>query len=115
MMVTSATPQIFSINPGTSNNFIDGIKDPNQLADYSIKIYNTSINCTITIKQKHGADYSFTITSSAIIKIMRSNLQKIIFSDTNSYNIYVSQKFIEYDNADEYRLALNEQNIEFVA
>ena len=89
------TPYIFQINPSTSSNYIHGIRELNYLCDFSIKINNSTIDCTVTIKNQRGVEQIFTVTTKTIINIKNSDISMITFSDSNSYYITISRIYKE--------------------
>ena len=104
---------IQTINPSTTNK-ITGASLPNFDCNYSIKIDNATINCTITITRDKGNVSAFTVSSKTILNIKHSKLLSIVFSDSNSYNIFVMQTFNELPIDEIGNVLLFDEEIEFV-
>ena len=103
---------IQTINPSTSNK-ITGASLPNYDCNYSIKIDNATINCTITITRDKGNVSAFTVSSKTILSIKHSKLLSIVFSDSNSYNIFVMQAFNELPVDENGTVITFDEEIEF--
>ena len=104
---------IQTINPSLVNK-IDGASLPNMDCNFSIKIDNATIACTITITRAKGNVDSFTVSSKTILSIKHSKLLSIVFSDSNSYNIFVMQAFNELPVDENGTVITFDEEIEFV-
>ena len=104
---------IQTINPSLVNK-IDGASLPNMDCNFSIKIDNATIDCTITITRAKGNVDSFTVSSKTILSIKHSKLLSIVFSDSNSYNIFVMQTFNDLPYDQEGNVLVFDEEIEFV-
>lgn len=101
------SPVIKVVNPSLAANVVDGVDKPLTTSSYSIKIANTTVDLTLTLVYRHGEITTLTFTGNTIINIENLNLKSLTFTDTNSYDIYISQHIIEFDSKEEYELLKN--------
>lgn len=98
------SPVVKVINPSLSANIIDGVDKPLTTSSYSIKIYNQTVNLAMELTYRHGEQTTINFTGNTIIAIENLNLKTIKFTDTNSYDIYITQHIIEFESKEEYDL-----------
>lgn len=108
------TSHLLQLNPSESKNSINGNLDALGLSDFSIKVANGTIALSMTITYKGANAETFTFNYPFILKIKNSNIQKIEFTDKNSYIISITQNLYTYDNIDDYELMLNNSSMEFI-
>ena len=83
----------------SSSGEINFTLDP--LVRYNVKVYlnNSSVNCMITLYDNTGAKLQpFTVLAASEIAFSRVDYQKILFSDTNTYNIYYIVQKVQYES-----------------
>lgn len=100
-------PVIKVINPSTIENVVDGVDKPLTTSSYSIKIANATIALALTLTYRHGEIITLNFSENTIINIENLNLKSLMFVDTNSYDIYISQHIVEFDSKEEYELMKN--------
>ncbi len=107
-----STPKIFAIS--STDTYI-----PPQIP---LRLYNikfVAINSTMNLKfqafDKHGNELAnLTFTSGVEIKYEYLSSQKFVFSDTNSYLIFVVQQSIDFNTVQDYELAKANSDVSII-
>lgn len=110
------TTGLFSIDPSTNSNTIDGARLPNTVADFCIRTgdKNGTFALTIKITRDKGNTDTITLASKFVLMIKNSKLNLLTFTDTTSYNIQITRRIITFMPSENNALELPDEEIYFL-